>query len=134
MSGDGVICVWLPRGRSASVFALLPRGQGWTIHSAVRGLISAVPSPPMGDLKSLKEPPDEIDTPRFFFCVGWRCIDLLAGISRDGLAYKFKHSAPLLTWIARYQRWKLEIAHSTTKKCIATNVCLIFENGRHALS
>jgi hypothetical protein len=77
MSGDGVISVRLPRSLLGLFRAAAVR-QSHTIHSAARFLVDALTSLSPDELKALKEPPRESDTPRVSLYLGWDLIDVLA--------------------------------------------------------
>jgi hypothetical protein len=76
MNGEGVVSVRLPRSLLEAFRALAER-QRISIHEAARRFISRLPSLTQDELKSLKEPPNEADTPRISLYLGWDLIDML---------------------------------------------------------
>lgn len=82
MSGDALISVRLPRSL-LGIFQAAAERQGHSIHSAARSVIDALPSLTHDDLKTLKEPPREIDNPRISLYVGWRYLDALTATTRN---------------------------------------------------
>lgn len=82
MSGDGVVSVRLPRSLLGA-FRLAAERKGLTVHDAARFVINALPSLTLDELKALREPPGELDTPRVSLYIGWRSLDVLARTTQD---------------------------------------------------
>lgn len=82
MSGDGVVSVRLPRSLLGA-FRDAADQRGLTIHTAAQHVVAALSSLTPDDLRSLSEPPREIDTPRVSLYVGWRYVDALTAATRN---------------------------------------------------
>lgn len=82
MSGAGLISVRLPRSLMG-VFREGVSKAGIDIHMGARRLICALKRFTPDELRSLPEPPKELDNPRLSLYVGWQCIDVLAEINRQ---------------------------------------------------
>jgi hypothetical protein len=82
MSGEGVISVRLPKSL-LRLFRAIVKQRGMTPHEAARGLLDALASLTQEGLRSLKEPPHELENPRTSLYLGWRRIDVLCAATRN---------------------------------------------------
>jgi hypothetical protein len=82
MSGDGLISVRIPRSLLEALKASAQR-QGISIHEAARRLTDKLPSLTRDDLRTLKEPPREQDSPRVSLYIGWDLLDVLADATHE---------------------------------------------------
>ena len=83
MSGDGLVSVRIPRSLLEALKASAQR-QGISIHEAARRLTDKLPSLTRDDLRTLKEPPREQDSPRVsFLYIGWDLLDVLADAAHE---------------------------------------------------
>ena len=82
MGGEGLVSVRMPRSL-LSVFRASAERQGYTIHKVAAELTCALTSLTLGELKSLREPPHEIENPRVTLNVTWGLIDILSDYTRD---------------------------------------------------
>jgi hypothetical protein len=120
MSGDGVISVRLPLSLVGALHATAQE-HGISIHEAASRWISYLPSLSRDDLRMLKEPPRELETPKVSLYVGWRIVDVLIVATRNsGLVtssiIRRLLSAVLVTddleFVQQNDRWKLQITKS----------------------
>jgi hypothetical protein len=121
VSGDGVISIRLPRSLLGA-FRSTADAHGLTIHSAARGMITALP--PLDDLRSLREPPHEIDTPCVSLYVGWRAVDLLSRTIQDSpftnstIFRRLLHALVVtkeIAFVQHEEEWKLQIVHRASE-------------------
>ena len=91
-------------------------------------MISFLPSLSLDDLKSLREPPRELDTPKISLYVGWRAIDVIASASRNssrsnsGIMRRVLFALLItksLEFVQHNERWNLQVAKS--KSCEKTD-------------
>jgi hypothetical protein len=118
MSGEGLVSVRLPRSLLGAFRASTDR-QGISIHEAARRVVSFLPSFTLDELKSLTEPPRELDTPRVSLYVGWDALDILASLTGDGvfttsgifrrLIYGLVVTKDV-EFVQHNEHWKLQIA------------------------
>ena len=78
MSGDGLISARIPRSLLQALQASAQR-QGISLHEAARRLTDKLPSLTQADLRGLKEPPREPDSPRVSRSQSSRSSRVLAG-------------------------------------------------------
>jgi hypothetical protein len=124
VSGDGVISVRLP---SSLVGALRATAQehGVSIHEAASRWISYLQSLSGDDLKSLKEPPRDLNTPRVSLYVGWCVVDALtvatrnSGLTNSTIIRRLLHAvlvADDIEFVQQNDQWKLQIAKSKSSE------------------
>jgi hypothetical protein len=82
MSGNGVLTVRSPRSLIEELRAATAQ-QGIDIHEGARRVISYLPTLSQDDLKSLADPPRELETLKISLYVGWRSVDALAAATRN---------------------------------------------------
>src|SRR4029077_10342889 len=82
MSGYGLVSVRIPRSLLEALKASAQR-QGISIHEATRRFTDKLPSLTRDDLRTLKEPPGEQDTPRVSLYIGWELFDVLADATHE---------------------------------------------------
>jgi hypothetical protein len=82
MSGYGLVSARIPRSLLEALKASAQR-QGISIHEAARRLTDKLPSLSWDDLRTLKEPPREQDSPRVSLYIGWDLLDVLADAAHD---------------------------------------------------
>jgi hypothetical protein len=117
MSGYGLVSVRIPRSLLEALKASAQR-QGISIHEAARRLTDKLPSLTRDDLRTLKEPPGEQDTPRVSLYIGWELFDVLAdathesNLTNSSIFRRLLHGFLVTKQIAFVQqdgRWKLKI-------------------------
>ena len=123
VSGDGVISVRMPLSLLGA-FRATAELQALTIHQAARGLIAALHSLTLDQLKELEEPPPEVKTPRISLYVGWRLVDVLVAATRDSgltnstifrrLLYGLLVTKEIV-FVQQNEQWKLQIASQNNK-------------------
>jgi hypothetical protein len=118
MSGEGIISVRLPRSLLGAYRASAKR-QAISIHEAARRVLSFVLSFGPDNIKSLPEPPRELDTPRISLYVGWNAIDQLEAATAGGFLTNSRIFRRLLygllitkeiEFVQKNEHWKLQIA------------------------
>lgn len=82
MSGHGLVSVRMPRSLLEALGASAQR-QGISMHEAARRLTDKLPSLTRDDLRTLKEPPREQDSPRVSLYIGWDLLDVLADATQE---------------------------------------------------
>jgi hypothetical protein len=82
MSGYGLVSARIPRSLLEALKASAQR-QGISIHEAARRLTDKLPSLTRDDLRTLKEPPREQDSPRVSLYIGWDLLDVLADAAHE---------------------------------------------------
>jgi len=82
MSGDGLVSARIPRSLLEALKASTQR-QVISIHEAARRLTDKLPSLTRDDLRTLKEPPREQDSPRVSLYIGWELLDVLADAAHE---------------------------------------------------
>lgn len=82
MSGDGLVSVRIPRSLLEALRASAQR-QGISLHEAALRLTDKLPSLTRDDLRTLKEPPREQDSPRVSLHIGWDLLDVLADAAHE---------------------------------------------------
>jgi hypothetical protein len=82
MSGDGLISTRIPRSLLQALRASAQR-QGISLHEAARRLTDKLPSLTQADLRGLKEPPREPDSPRVSLYIGWSLLDVLSDAAHE---------------------------------------------------
>jgi hypothetical protein len=117
MSGYGLVSVRIPRSLLEALKASAQR-QGISIHEAARRLTDKLPSLTRDDLRTLKEPPGEQDTPRVSLYIGWELFDVLADATHESnltnsnifrrLLYGFLVTKQI-AFVQQDGRWKLKI-------------------------
>ena len=120
MGGDGVISVRLPLSLAGALRATAQE-HGISSHEAARRWISYLPSLSQDDLKTLKEPPREFDTPKVSLYVGWRIVDALtvatrnSGLTNSTIIRRLLYAVLVtddLEFVQQNDRWKLQITKS----------------------
>ena len=117
MSGDGLISVRMPRSL-LDAFRAAAQRQGISIHEAARRLTERLPSLTGDDLRALKEPPREQDSPRVSLYIGWDLLDVLADATHESnltnssifrrLLYGFLVTKQV-AFVQQGNDWKLQI-------------------------
>jgi hypothetical protein len=82
LSGEGVVSVRLPRSL-LGLFRTVAEQRGISVHEAARRIVSSLTDLAPDELKLLKDPPREVDTPRLSLYLGWDLVDVLAGAAED---------------------------------------------------
>ena len=122
MGKEGVISVRLPRSLLGAFRAAAER-QGISIHEAARRVLSFVLSFGPDTIKSLPEPPRELDTRRISLYVGWNAIDELevatvgGFLTNSSILRKLLHGLLVtkeIEFVQKNERWKLQIASRKT--------------------
>lgn len=124
MSGDGVLSVRLPLSLLGT-FRVEAERQGISVHEAARRVISFLPSLSQDDLKSLREPPQEVITQKVSLYVGWRVIDFLTVATRNS---KLTNSTIVrrvlyallvtndLKFVQQNEHWELQIVNGNCRE------------------
>jgi hypothetical protein len=124
LSGDGVVTVRLPLSLLGAVRATAQE-HGISIHEAASRWLSYLPSLSSDDLRALKEPPREFDTPKISLYVGWRVIDALSAATRSSVLTNSTILRRLLyallvtndlEFVQHNDCWKLQIAKSKSSE------------------
>jgi hypothetical protein len=120
MSGDGVVTVRLPLSLLGAVRATTQE-HGISIHEAARRWVSYLASLSPDDLRALKEPPREFDTPKVSLYLGWRGVDALtaamrnSGLKNSTIIRRLLYAVLVtndIEFVQQDDRWKLQIAKS----------------------
>jgi hypothetical protein len=120
MSGDGVVTVRLPLSLLGAVRATAQE-HAISIHEAARRWVSYLPSLSPDDLRALKEPPREFDTPKTSLYLGWRVVDALSaatrnsGLTNSTIIRRLLYAVLVtddLEFVQQNDRWKLQITRS----------------------
>ncbi len=129
MSGDGVISVRLPLSLLGALRATAQE-HCTSIHEAAARWISYLPSLSPDDLRTLKEPPRELDTPKVSLYVGWRVVDALtvatrnSGLTNSTIIRRLLYAVLVtddLEFVQQNDRWKLQITKSKTSEIASFN-------------
>jgi hypothetical protein len=124
VSGDGVISVRLPLSLVGALRATAQE-HGISTHEAASRWISYLPSLSLDELKTLKEPPRELDTPRVSLYVGWRVVDALtvatrnSGLTNSTIIRRLLYAVLItddLEFVQQNDRWKLQVSKSNSSK------------------
>ena len=117
MSGHGLVSVRMPRPLLEALGASAQR-QGISMHEAARRLTDKLPSLTRDDLRTLKEPPREQDSPRVSLYIGWDLLDVLADATQESnltnssifrrLLYGFLVTKQV-EFVQQGDTWKLQI-------------------------
>jgi len=117
MSGYGLVSARIPRSLLEALKASAQR-QGISIHEAARRLTDKLPSLTRDDLRTLKEPPREQDSPRVSLYIGWDLLDVLDDAAHESdltnssifrrLLYGFLVTKQI-AFVQQDGRWKLKI-------------------------
>jgi hypothetical protein len=124
MSGDGVVTVRLPLSLLGAVRATAQE-HAISIHEAARRWVSYLPSLSPDDLRVLKEPPREFDTPKTSLYLGWRVVDVLSaatrnsGLTNSTIIRRLLYAVLVtddLEFVQQNDRWKLQITKSKSSE------------------
>ena len=117
MSGYGLVSARIPRSLLEALKASAQR-QGISIHEATRRLTDKLPSLTRDDLRALKEPSREQDSPRVSLYIGWDLLDVLADAAHESdltnssilrrLLYGFLVTKQV-AFVQQNNDWKLKI-------------------------
>ena len=120
MSGDGVVSFRLPLSLLGALRATAQE-HGISIHETAARWISYLPSLSQDELKTLREPPREFDTPKVSLYVGWRVVDALtvatrnSGLTNSTIIRRLLYAVLVtddLEFVQQNDRWKLQITKS----------------------
>lgn len=120
MSGDGVISVRLPLSLLGA-FRAMAKQHDMNIHEAAGLWLSYLSYLSQDDLKALREPPRECDTPKVSLYVGWRVVDALTVATRNSnltnstIFRRFLYALLVtndLKFVQQDEHWKLQIANA----------------------
>jgi hypothetical protein len=124
MSGDGVVTVRLPLSLLGAVRATAQE-HSISIHDAASRWISYLPSLSPDDLKVLREPPREFDTPKVSLYIGWHVVDALtvatrnSGLTISTVIRRLLYALLItddLEFVQQNDHWKLQITNSTSSE------------------
>jgi hypothetical protein len=117
MSGDGLISVRMQRSL-LDAFRAAAQRQGISIHEAARRLTDKLPPLTRDDLRTLREPPREPDSPRVSLYIGCELLDVLADATHESnltnssifrrLLYGFLVTKQV-EFVQQGDNWKLQI-------------------------